>query len=380
MMRKMTGMAGGLRVALGQRIVLLLAALALLPVFVGSPCGSIHTSQEIAAPYANRAPQWSADGQSIVVNLGAGIYRVSAAGDSMARIPRRGEFGQFSPSLSPDGRVVYLDATASATRVNVIGGWGIKRSIYTGRFVGAPAWSPDGKHIAFNAPIGDSISEAKITTARGSVIARHEVRSGARRKPVWSNDGKQAAFSWNCWRRCMVTVLDIGGNGRTVVDAAVIAEPGKPAHETEGTLSSVAWSPDDRTIYYALKQGRHLPTVLYSTNLSTMETKRISDLSTDKIRDIDISPDGSKLIFAPYRLFVINTDGTGRREILAEEALYPNIIRYTIGSWSPDGSRIAVSSGNALFTIAPDGSDLRALTGFDDDGNRVPANAKTGRP
>lgn len=416
-------------------VVLLLTALAFMPVFVGSPyfCGAgppPYTPQELAAPFANRAPQWSADGQSIVVNLGYRIYRVSADGSSVARIPAEDEDGQFGPSLSPDGRIVYVDATDYAPRITTINGSGGQQKRHKARsrtkIASFPAWSPDGRYIAFSAWVKNDIdrdysSQATITDATGELTATYQppfpisVKAG---RPVWSNDGKQVAFAWQCHRRCMVTVMDTDGISRTVVDMAAIAEPGKAEWAAEGILSQVVWSPDDRTIYYALKQGHPLPAILYSTNLSTMETRHIIDLGQDPIYALSISHDGSNLLFVSYKalitkslddsrrirsngewvwvetalrwdagLFLINTDGTGMREIVdSRKELLGFAPRYMQASWSPDGSRIAFTDAGyslakgSLFTIAPDGSDLRVLTTYDDAGNVVPANAEPAQP
>jgi Tol biopolymer transport system component len=77
----------------------------------------------------------------------------------------------------------------------------------------------------------------------------------------------------------------------------------------------------------------------------------------------DYAPDGSRIVFLrsnPDRqasaLFVVNTDGTGLRQLtpwgLAEDA----------GSWSPDGRWILFTKpGGKLYVVRPDGSGLRRI-------------------
>ena len=75
----------------------------------------------------------------------------------------------------------------------------------------------------------------------------------------------------------------------------------------------------------------------------------------------DWSPDGSKIAYVaahpnpndpPYNFFrdvhLINPDGTGDRAITASQE--PALFGYDDPSWSPDGSRIAVTGAGACRT------------------------------
>jgi len=78
------------------------------------------------------------------------------------------------------------------------------------------------------------------------------------------------------------------------------------------------------------------------------------------------SPDGTKLAFTgtlsgPYgdygRIFVVNRDGTGLRQVSPEVAATD--YKYDAGcSWSPDGTRLVFSRSGVLFFINADGSGL----------------------
>jgi Tol biopolymer transport system component len=75
--------------------------------------------------------------------------------------------------------------------------------------------------------------------------------------------------------------------------------------------------------------------------------------------DPDWSPDGKKILF--YRedhfgtagIFVINIDGTHRRQIV------PNGFR---PAWSPDGHKIAFDDWNSIFVANPNGRARRRVT------------------
>jgi Tol biopolymer transport system component len=78
------------------------------------------------------------------------------------------------------------------------------------------------------------------------------------------------------------------------------------------------------------------------------------------------SPDGTKLAFrsslpGPYgdygRIFIINRDGTGLRQLTPEVAATD--YKYDDGaSWSPDGTRLVFSRSGELFLINADGTGL----------------------
>ena len=357
-----------------------------------------------ASLYANRAPQWGADGQTIVVNLDYRIYHVDTDGTNLTHIPVEGQDGQFSPSLSADGRIAYMDDTTIHQRLITASPNGGAKQYFTGLGIlktnGIPAWSPDGHHIAFasiikNENLGYS-AQATIIDDNGALVATHDSPIHSKGWPVWSNRGEQVAFTWaylGCAPvNCAITVSDLNGAYHTIVNTA--PESDGPHPEAKATLSSVAWSPDDRTIYYALQKDAHLPTILYATDLTTMESRPIAEISRTPVFDLRTSPDGSTLMFVAREtpdafggeavgIYLISTDGADLRDLteksVTQMLYHDNDVQ---ASWSPDGKRIAVVNNQTgiLITMAPDGSDRRILIRRDADGNFVPGYAQLVQP
>jgi Tol biopolymer transport system component len=93
---------------------------------------------------------------------------------------------------------------------------------------------------------------------------------------------------------------------------------------------------------------------------------------TREWRSVDVSPDGEWVALAsgpPQEdIFVVRSDGRGLRQLTRDSA-YDRVPK-----WAPDGSRIAFHSNREglqqIWTVKPDGSELRRLTGYPDEGLR----------
>ena len=204
------------------------------------------------------------------------------------------------------------------------------------------------------------------------------------------------AFTWaylGCALvNCAITVSDLNGAYYTIVNTAPESDGAAPG--AKAILSSVAWSPDDRTIYYALQKDAHLPAIMYAADLTTMESRPISEISRTPVFDLRISPDGSTLMFVARKtpdalgseevgIYLISTDGADLRDLteksVTQMLYHDNDVQ---ASWSPDGKRIAVVNNQAgiLITMAADGSDSRILIRRAANGNFIPGHAEPLQP
>ena len=195
----------------------------------------------------------------------------------------------------------------------------------------APAWSPDGRRIAFaseRAAIGSS--DIYIMNADGSGVVRR-TSSGNNGSPAWSPDGRRIAFI--SWR-----------DGRNQVYVMSAVDDGSPAIRLTnhgGNDFTPAWSPDGSRIAFA--SSRVAPTAVFTMNpdgTGVTQISRNAGTSADHWSPT-WSPDGSMIAFSvqdcPYycesRLDVMNADGSGARTLAQ-----------TVGSgssWSPDGRTLS---------------------------------------
>jgi tricorn protease len=109
----------------------------------------------------------------------------------------------------------------------------------------SPAWSPDGKTIAY---FSDAGGEYRLHIAPAD--GKGEVRQipveghGFYEDPVWSPDGAKIAYTDNAWS---LYVLDVASGQSTTVASEPLYGPFK--------LIRGAWSPDSRWLAYTLGTG-----------------------------------------------------------------------------------------------------------------------------
>ena len=370
-----------------------------------------------ATQSADRTPQWSSDGQTIVVNIGDYIYAVSAGGDEFWRIPKKTsadrKYGEYSPSLSPDGRVAYrlyleedsigffeliTDDEGNYIESAKLDGSDVKRVAYTGKLVSNPVFSPDGSRIAFLAP-----DQGFTTMSIDGSDTHHFTREIKTGNMSWSNDSQRIAYRTGPDDGNYHTISTVRWDGTDERTVAKIHARG-----SLGRVYKPEWSRTGNRIYFAKREQLKDTSFvtangLYYVDLARPDLQKIADLgegfrsSFVTADGIKVSPSGAELLFVnpfdPSRtvdsgqdeIYLINTDGTDLRKIADSEGRFAGEKLFDGEneshttqmhvSWSPDGERISVhkiynpgaggwsygTSFSVLFTMARDGSDARKL-------------------
>lgn len=175
--------------------------------------------------------------------------------------------------------------------------------------------------------------------------------------PSWSPDGRAIAYIvdpdpsagcpyGSCAARFELWVMGADGHGARKL-ARGVAGGQLPTWSPDGSTIAFEHSSDDTVgdVYTIRRDGTHL--------------RRLTRTPWDDDFPAAWSPDGRKLLFVHWpleganRLYVMNADGTGLRRVSRLEAFE--------ASWSPDGTRIAVTTFDGLFTVNARGGGLRRL-------------------
>jgi TolB protein len=128
--------------------------------------------------------------------------------------PGEGFAGMRHPSFAPDaGRVVFSIPASTGHAIAGVNRQGQDRKDITQvGFNSWPAFSPDGKQIAFGSS-RDGEYEIYVMDADGSNIRRLTRSPGLDARPAWSPDGKRLAFTSNRDGNYQIYVMNADGTG-----------------------------------------------------------------------------------------------------------------------------------------------------------------------
>ena len=202
-------------------------------------------------------------------------------------------------------------------------------------------WSPDGSELAYSMyPPGETSAKSLYLRPRGS--ATIQVGSGS--MPRFSPDGRRVAF------------VVPSPNANTPAQLAVVAANGTGKHQIAGGAypqSLVSWSPNGSRIAFA-EFG------VWVVSDDGTNPRRLTNPGSGFDVDPDWSPDGETLLYT-------NDAGPGNtiRAVSADATVARTIGAGEGAVWSPAGDRIAFARPSlsqigreeaGILTAAPDGS------------------------
>jgi TolB protein len=285
-------------------------------------------------------PDWSPGGGRIVLSYKENIYVVNRDGTERRRLTR-GSAEDWDPSWSPAGRWIAFTRAPEIWRMRTNGTG--KQALGTGD---DPDWSPNGKRIVFT--VQQRTGRLDIYTMRADGTDRRRLtRSRANEyAPAWSPGGGRIAYTRGFPGAIWVMDRDGGNKHRLVRNAAA------PSWSPRGTFVAFTRS---RAVRLPTQDREHVPSVFRIRSNGAGAATRL--LTPEFDRDVDASPDGTRIAFTSVRPYsasgVYVADADGSDESFLHAGMGPD--------WSPDGSTILLWRRGALYTVGQDGSNPTQL-------------------
>ena len=328
-------------------------------VTTGSPKWSAD-SKHLIAYQADTEVSWLARVDQLSMRATSQIVDIAIA-DGTTTVLTAGPGVKLNPAYLPDGRFAWSTKTAQTTGVVYSDG-----AAAFPKNVREPAWSRDGKHIVYelvdNTPIAQNTPLYSWTP--GVEYRYTDVF------PMFARDGTLALSNKDV-DTSLVTMNADGTNKQLVFKSSTHCMAGKnpsgPCGDMVGVALTPSWFPDSKRLVFSFG-GYWRTRDMQVANIKAInrDGTGVEDLTppTSNTGFASVSPDGKRIVFRAW-----GKDGEGLRimDLATRQVTVLTNGWDNVPGWSPVADLIVFTRKQAdgnfdIFTIKPDGSDLRRVT------------------
>jgi Tol biopolymer transport system component len=230
-----------------------------------------------------------------------------------------------------------------------------------------PAASPNGKQVAYISTASGG-SFVYVMNSDGSGAHKIGSSGAAERSPAWSVDGKKIAFS-----RC--TAIDPDSGDCTTAQIAVMNADGSNVRFLTAASANVvddrpAWAPSGKTIAFQRTSGSGAISLLTVSAAGGVAPKKIFADGSSIDLSPSYSPDGKKIAFASdatgkESIYTVNFNGHSVKKLVSE---LPDPDDPSIGggtenpAYAPAGDKVVYTAGGDLWTVSITGKGAKQIT------------------